>query len=61
MADTKIVNNIGRIQAAQVNRKQLSQKHKEYTLARMRRDGQAVQDLTSCFNIAFHLIQCHLL
>ena len=52
MADTKNFNNIGRVRAAlhnPVNRKQLSQKHQECTLARMCRDEQTVQDLISCF------------
>ena len=63
LADTKNVNNIGRIRAAlhnQVNRKQLSQKHKECAPARMCRDEQAVQDLIWSL-IAFHLTQHHLL
>ena len=40
MADTKYVNKIGRIQAAyhiQVNRKQLFQKHKEFSPAYVQR------------------------
>ena len=52
LADTKNVNNIGRIRTAlhnQVNKKQLSQKHQECAPARMCRDEQAIQDLLSCF------------
>ena len=51
LADTRNVNNLGRIRAAlhnQVNRKQLSRKHKECAPARMCMDEQALQDLILC-------------
>ena len=51
MADTRYVNNLGRIRAAlhnQVNRKQLSRKHNECAPTQMCMDEQVVQDLISC-------------
>jgi len=64
MADTKNINNISQIQASlhmQVNRKQYTQKYKEYAPACMSRDDQSIQDLIFYFKdlIAFHLIQYH--